>query len=67
MSSLTIKSNIYFNLTKKITAASSNTGVGVCGYILLFLSYALIVVTVPFSLSICLKVSKLAAVYFIIL
>lgn len=32
-------------------------GIGWCGYILLFLSYALIFFTVPFSLTICLKVS----------
>jgi hypothetical protein len=29
---------------------------GLCGYILLFLSYALICLTFPFSLTICLKV-----------
>jgi len=60
-----IKNLIFILIFKKKPAASSNTGVGVCGYILLFLSYALIVVTVPFSLSICLKVSKLVAIYFI--
>ncbi|CAF0940624.1 unnamed protein product [Brachionus calyciflorus] len=38
------------------TTDSISDGIGWCGFILLFLSYVLIVVTVPFSLTVCLKV-----------
>lgn len=48
---LFIKNIFFHNL-----APSISDGIGWCGYILLFLSYFLIVLTVPFSLSICLKV-----------
>ena len=51
------------NLTDLFLAAPPNikdyNSIGMCGYILLFLSYALIVITVPFSLTICLKVYDL--------
>jgi erythrocyte band 7 integral membrane protein len=35
---------------------SANDGVGVCGWILVILSYILVTITVPFSLCLCIKV-----------
>ena len=35
---------------------SANDGAGVCGWILVILSYILVAITVPFSLCLCIKV-----------
>ena len=40
-----------------ITADESGSGVGVCGLLLTWISWLLVLVTLPFSLCVCFKVS----------
>ena len=40
----------------KITADETDDGIGLCGWLLTALSWALVIITMPFSLCVCFKV-----------
>ncbi len=42
-----------------ISADESDTGIGLCGWLLTAISWALVMVTLPFSLCVCFKVRRL--------
>jgi len=59
-----------FFLNKYISfclGSSEDYNIGLCGYILLILSYALICLTFPFSLTVCLKVELVFFLFLFIL
>jgi len=52
---------MFYNLEKYIVllADESDSGIGLCGWLLTAISWGLVVVTLPFSLCVCFKVKKL--------
>ena len=60
MSDKIFHSGKYFCLMQEnILADDTDDGIGICGWILTAISWAMVVATLPFSLCVCFKVSSL--------